>query len=324
MSTKRLLLQFLGMCLGLLLVYAGLVRFERRTLARLDLRGDPRWGPLWPLVDALRALSKRATGERATGAVQGWALAGPLAGLLLALSALALLPSGPDIHVGGFRLWASFTAFDADLLVVTLLGVAPALCVWLAGALSGQAGLREGATEVAGRALAYAAAGLLPLAGAALVTGERTLSGLVRWQSDALPLAVYQPLGLVLYALACALGSRRLPAADDAPSPSLLDYHLQHAGSGWALLHLVEYLGLLYSSAVIALIYLGGWGGAGAHLGLRLIGVLAVLWTLLWLRRTWYRLWRPRFGTRAWAWLLVLGAANLLVTAIALLAGGAV
>ncbi len=318
MSTKRLLLQLLGMCAGLLLAYAYLLRFERRTLARLDLRGDPRWGPLWPLADALRAL-----GKRATGALRGWALAGPLAGLALALGALALLPSGPDIRVAGFRLWASFTAYDPDLLTVTLLGLAPALGTWLAGALSAQEGLREGATEVAGRALAYAAAGLLTLAGAALVTGAHTLGGIVRWQSDALPLLVYQPLGLALYALAAALGSRRLPATDDAPQPALLDYHLQHAGAGWALLHLVEYLGLLYSSAVIALVYLGGWDGAGAHLGLRLIGVLAVLVALLWLRHTWYRVWRSRFGTRAWVLLLALAAANLLVTALALLGGGA-
>lgn len=319
MSTKRLLLQLLGMCAGLLLTYAYLLRLERRTLAGLQLRGDRRWGPLWPLVDALRAL-----GKRAPGGLRGRALASPLVGLALALGALALLPSGPDIRVAGFRLWASFSACDPDLLTVTLLGLAPALGVWLTGALSAHEGLREAATGVAGRALAFTVAGLLPLAGAALVTGQHTLTGLVRWQSDALPLVAYQPLGLALYALAAMLSSRRLPVGDEAPQPALLDYHLQHAGAGWALLHLTEYLGLLYSSAVIALVYLGGWGGAGARLGLRLIAVLAVLLALLWLRRTWYRLWRPRIGARAWGLLLALGAANLLVTAIALLAGGAV
>ncbi|NLG27663.1 MAG: NADH-quinone oxidoreductase subunit H [Chloroflexi bacterium] len=313
-SWNRTLLQLLAACLGYLCVYAWLVRAERRALAGLTLSGDRRWGPLWPLVDVLRALGTR------TSAQFGRTLLGPLLGLALALAALLLLPVGPALMVGGFRLWAPFSTWDPDLLSLAALGLASALGTWLTGALSPSAGVREGAHATVSRALAHAAPGLLALSGAALVTGEFSVAGLVRWQNASWPLALYQPLGLLLSALCAVLSGRRLPARDDVPEPCLLDFHLQHAGRGWAIAHLSEYLTLLYASAVIALVYLGG---CDVPTGFGLPGLAAktllVLLALLWLRQRWYRVWRQRYEAHALPLLLALGALNLLVTAAALI-----
>jgi NADH-quinone oxidoreductase subunit H len=315
LSWKRLLLQLLAACAGLYLAYAYLLRLERRALARLPLRGERRWGVLWPLVDAIRALGKKAGG----GLLRRWALLGPLVGLGLALTALCLLPVGPDYVLAGKRLWAPFSRYDPDPLTLALMGLAPALGTWLMGQLGGQAGVREGSLAVAGRALVYSVPALLALAGAALVAGEFGVNGLVLWQHEGLPLAVYQPLGLLLVALSGVLAGRRLPAPDDVPQPALLDFHLQHAGSAWALSHLVEYLGLFYNSTVIALVYLAGWGGPASGGLPWLVGkTLAVMLALLWLRQRWYTGWRERLGPRTSRLLLALGVANLLVTAVAL------
>jgi len=306
------LLQLLALCVGLFISYAYLLRLERRSLARLPLRGERRWGALWPLADGVRALGKRTTAPSS----RRWALLGPLVGLGLALAALCLLPVGPDYAVGGSRWWAALSSYDPDLLSLTLLGLLSALAPWLMGLLSGQTGVREGGLAAAWRAVVYSVPALLALAGAVLVSGEFTVNGLVRWQIDGRPLVLYQPLGLGLFALSSVLAARRLPAGDDVPQPALLDFHLQHAGSAWALAHLVEYLTLFYSSAVIVRVYLAGWDGDLPGLVLKVLGVMLAL---LWVRQCWYRAWRQRLEPHIWRLLMVLGAANAVVTAAAVL-----
>jgi NADH-quinone oxidoreductase subunit H len=313
------LLKVLGAIVALWVLYAYLLRFERRVIGRLALRGDPRWGLLWPLADAARALLKRSIPPKE--AYRPLYYAAPLLTLGAILEALAVVPAGPTITLLGGRLTDGPMSLDITLLLVVALSWVTLLTVLL-GAWSARSDyLWEEGCRVARAGLGYSLPALLALGGAIMLTGSLDLRAIVRAQGVAFPYLLYQPLGLLTFTLSALLGSRRLPLRlPGGGNPLLGDFHLQHAGGVLALYHLVEHLHLLLIATLVATIYLAGWWGpwrAGPHW--LLLKVLAVTVALLWLRDGWLARRAEQLGRRAWRILMLLAILNTLLTAIILL-----
>jgi len=301
-------------------LYAYLLRLERRVVGRMRLRGEAKWGPLWPLVDVARALVKSTAPP--PDAWRPLYYAAPLLTLGATLEALAVIPAGPGITTLGGGAVGNTAALDPALLIIVALDwlslVGPLLSAWSARLDY----LREESRRVARIGLGYSLPALVSLGGVVLLAGSLGLREIGRAQCAGLPYVVYQPLGLLTFALSSLLASRRLPLRLPGTKDSLLgDFHLQHAGTVWALYHLAEYLHLFLLGALIATVYLAGWCGpwrAGWHW--LVLKALAVTIVLLWLRHGWLARRAQELGRRAWRILMLLAISNALLTGATLLA----
>lgn len=308
-----MILQFIAAIGALYVAYAYLVRFERRAIGRLPLRGPRKWGPIWPLVDAACALTK--PGITPTDARRAAYLGGPLLTLGSALTALALVPLRPAAARGG-GLLLRVSGLDASLLVAFSLTWLGLLGMLLGGWASGDAYVWRESCRAVLLALGYSLPALLSLGGAVALSGSLGLEGMVRVQSDGLPHVVYQPLGLMCFAVSSVVGGRRLPYRLPGGEDSLVsDFHLQHSGRVLALYHLAEYAHLAFVGALISTTYLSGWRGPwldGPHwLALK---TLALVMALLWLRTNWLGPEYERLADRMWLVLTLVAVVNLLLT----------
>ncbi|MHB1295430.1 MAG: NADH-quinone oxidoreductase subunit H [Anaerolineae bacterium] len=296
MAAGLVLLQGVAALVGLYAAYAYLLRFERLVLGRLGLRGDARWGVVWPLVVALRALCKPVA------LPSGWkrvaAIAGPLFSAGAPLGAFMLLCRGA--LVGGLAL---IVLAPAGVLLGGL------------GSLGQESGRR--ALRTAASAWMYALPVLLALGGTCMLAGAADLGALQEGQRDALPFLVYQPLGVLVMGLAAVLGSRYLAVQSPELGAALMvDFHLQYAGWTYALYHWAGYLHVMALSTLMALAYLGGAAGPGGD-GLHWLVLKSALvaTALLWFRQVWAYPRGAQLGRRLWVLLVAIAAGNLLLTA---------
>lgn len=313
MSMTSILLQLAIAAVGLMVTYAYLLRLERRLAGGVVARGCPHWGPLWPLMDVLHTLFRR--GEQPPGASRLAYIAGPWLLFLATFGAVAVVCLGAIFDTSAVP-WPA--PWNSLLAVVTL------NCLALLGtAMRGWADGRPyvwSETQLAvGQALAYLVPALLALMGALTLGGSLELSRIVDAQIGQLPLAVYQPLGLVVSASALLMGGRRMPYRLPGCRDRLLsDFHLQHSDGGLALCHWAEYLHLFLASMLISLFYLAGWHGLwrdGLH-WLLLKATLVAL-ALLWVRDYWLEDLQRRARGRLWLLLTLVALGNALLTGVA-------
>lgn len=304
--------------IALVIFCAYLARLERQVFGKLGLRGDPRWGVLWPLVDMTRALLRRdAPWARGRPALR---YAASALSLVSTLGAVALVPLGAMMSVRGWTvpLWLLNppTSLPIALALSALSGAGALLGAWE----SSSDDLWAETRAVAEHTLVYTLPALLAIAGVAMLSGSLNIVEIVRAQRGVLPYALYQPLGMVLMAASLLLGGRRLPyRLPGGCNPLLSDFHLQHVGGALAQYHLAEYVHLVFISLLIANLYLGGWYGpwiAGPHwVALKAAGVAV---GLLWLRTNWLPRQESRLSGRYWLALMLLAAFNTLLTGILL------
>jgi NADH-quinone oxidoreductase subunit H len=294
-----LMLRLALVSVGAWLVYAYMLRLERQMVGGLRLRGDARWGLLWPIVDSIRALGKKSSlpGMRPALAWGGAAFA-----LGMECLTLALLPWQRDDGIGFMLLLAVNSSALLGILVSARGAGSPPL--W------------QESQRLVRQALGFTVPALLALAGAFLLARTLALGDLVEQQRLALPYALYQPLGLAVFAVAALLGARRLPLPQSPEADALLvDFHWQHSGGLAALLHMAEYVHLLVIGGIIAVVYLGGgegpWLPSPMWLGLKTFWVTAAL---LWLRSRWLNRRAAWFQAHGWGALCGIALLNVIVT----------
>ncbi|MGM0399804.1 MAG: NADH-quinone oxidoreductase subunit H [Chloroflexota bacterium] len=315
MSLISALLQFFVAVVVLYIVYAYLLRFERQVIADLGLRGSERWGILWPLVDVARALVKG--GGALTTVPSPLCLGAPLLTLGARLAALATIP------LGSLTIWGREIALGVGDLPLSL--CLPFVLDWIAllGPLwsaycSPWSYLRRESAGMVSRALLYSVPSLLSLGGVVILSGSLNMQDIVVSQSQGLPYALYQPLGLLVFILSALFGGRRLPyLLPQERNPVLGAFHIQHAGSVEAIYHLAQYLYLLLMGALISRVYLSGlWQPWHAAPHWFMAKVVLVTAGLLWMRHRLLPRLCERWGDGVWRLCTLLASFNLLLTAL--------
>ena len=161
----------------------------------------------------------------------------------------------------------------------------------------------------------------LSLMGVVLLTGSFSLRDIVLAQRH-LWFVIPQFLGFILFLIAGVAETRRLPFdLPEAESELVAGFHSEYSGMKFGMFFVGEYLGVTLISALIAVLFFGGW-----------LGPLLppVVWLLL---KTFFfiaffvllraALPRPRFDQlMSWGWklMLPLSLGNLLVTGALVLA----
>jgi NADH-quinone oxidoreductase subunit H len=232
---------------------------ERRIAGRIQSRlGPNRVGPMGlaqSLADGIKLLGKEDLRPR-----EADGLLFPLAPYLAfapAFVALLALPFGPDLCVSPAL--ASGVFWVVAILSLQVIGVV------LAGATSGSKWALYGAVREAGQVIVYE----IPFAIAVLVVicvaGTLDLvqlchlqaGGIHRWGAFANPFTL---LAGIVFFVASLAGTKRAPFdLPESESELVAGYHTEYSGLRFSFFFLGEYVSMFVVSAVLVVLFLGGW-----------------------------------------------------------------
>jgi len=317
----------------LLVGFAYLTLFERRVLARMQVRIGPNragpWGLLQPVADGLKLIFKEELiPDKADKLI--FVLA-PIITVVPALIVLAVLPFGPAVSIGGREIHLGL-ADDLNVGALYILAVASIAVygITLAGWSSNNKYALMGGLRSAAQMVSYELALGLSFLGPILLANSMSMRDIVEAQAGWWFVLV-QPIGFVIFLIATVAEVNRAPFdMPEAEQELTAGYHVEYSGMKFALLFMAEYDKMIAVSAIGAALFLGGYWGPFVQqvpwLGplYLLLKVLAILFLMIWLRATLPRFRYDRLMAFGWKVMLPLALVNVVVTAVlvVLFAGG--
>lgn len=308
MNTPYPIASIIGILVVAQTLAAGLIWVERRLLALWqDRYGPNRVGPfglLQVLADSIKIFFKEDwIPPFADKAVF---ILAPAIVMITVLMSYAVLPVTSRIFVSDLNIGLLF------FLGMSSLGV---YSVVLAGWASDNKYSLLGGLRAAAQMLSYEVFMGLSLMGVVLLAGSFDLMDIVKAQQR-MWFVIPQFLGFVLFLMAGVAETRRLPFdLPEAESELIAGFHSEYSGMKFGMFFVGEYLGVILISAMIAVLFFGGWQGPVLPpLAWFLIKTFFFIGLFILFRAA---LPRPRFDQlMSWGWkiMLPLALANLLVT----------
>lgn len=320
----------------LLLVAAASVYMERKVSAFIQLRiGPNRVGPfglLQPFADVFKLFMKEDIVPVA--ADKAFHRLAPIISLGVAISVYAVIPFADYIVVNGKQIFIG-VAPDINIgilfiLAMTSVGV---YGITLAGWSSNNKYSLMGGLRSSAQMISYELSMGLALIGVILISGSLSLYDIVLDQQGWRWNIFLQPLGFVIFLVSAFAETNRAPFDLPEAEPELVGgFNTEYTGMKFGMFFLAEYANLATSSALITILYLGGWAlpfpsswiGLEDHtipLALVQFAFFALKIALLVFFFMWVRWSIPRFRYDqlmhlGWKWLLPLSIINVLLTAI--------
>jgi NADH-quinone oxidoreductase subunit H len=324
-------LKSLILILGLTFGFAYVTLFERKLLARMQVRiGPNRAGPgglLQPIADAFKLIFKEELVP--ANADKILFILAPVLTVIPALIITGVIPLGPPITLFG----REFTLQVADinvgalyLLTVTAISI---YGITLAGWSSNNKYSTMGALRATASMISYELALGLAYIGPVLIAGSMSLTDIVNAQKP-LWFVVLQPLGAIIYLIAANAEINRSPFdMPEAEHELTAGFITEYSGMKFALFYMAEYIKMVAVSMIGASLFLGGYWGPGVStypwLGpiYLAIKVIILLFWFIWVRATWPRFRYDRMMAFGWKILFPLALLNVMVTALVIvLIGG--
>jgi NADH-quinone oxidoreductase subunit H len=305
-----------GIMIAALVIAGGLIWLERRLLALWQERYGPnRLGP-FGLMQVTADMVKIFFKEDWTPpfADKPLFILAPAIIVVTVLLSFAMIPVAPGIIVTDFNIGLLF------ILAMSSLGL---YSVVLGGWASDNKYALLGALRAAAQMLSYEVFMGLSLMGVVLLAGTFDLTRIVEAQRH-LWFVIPQFLGFILFLIAGLAETRRLPFdLPEAESELIAGFHAEYSGMKFGMFFVGEYLGVTLISALITVLFFGGWlGPVLPPILWFLVKMFFFICFFILLRAS---LPRPRFDqlmTMGWKFMLPLALANLLVTGAVVLAEG--
>lgn len=304
----------LGILFAVLSIAAGLIWVERRLLALWqDRYGPNRVGPfglLQVLADTIKLLWKEdwipPFADRAVFVIA------PAIVMVSALMSFVVIPFTDEIVIADLNIGLLFILAMSSISVYSVV---------LGGWASNSKYSLLGGLRAAAQMISYEVFLGLSVMGVVLLAGSFNLRDIVLAQQD-MWFVVPQFIGFILFLIAGVAETRRLPFdLPEAESELVAGFHAEYSGMKFGVFFVGEYLGVMLVSALIAVLFFGGWlGPVLPPIVWFLIKMFAFIAFFVLLRAA---MPRPRFDQlMAWGWklMLPLALANLLVTGAIVLA----
>jgi NADH-quinone oxidoreductase subunit H len=302
------IIAIIGILFVVLNLAAVLIWVERRLLALWqDRYGPNRVGPfglLQPLADAIKLFAKEDwIPPFADKAV--FVLA-PAIVVITVLLSFVVIPVSPGIVVADLNIALLF------FLAMSSLGV---YSIVLGGWASDNKYSLLGSMRAAAQMISYEVFMGLSLMGVVILAGSFNLSDIVGAQRK-MWFVIPQFLGFLLFLVAGLAETRRLPFdLPEAESELIAGFHSEYSGMKFGMFFVGEYMGVTLISAMITVLFFGGWLGPGLPpVVWFLLKTLAFLCFFILMRAA---LPRPRFDQlMSWGWKVMfpLSLVNLLAT----------
>ena len=314
---------------GELLGYSQVIIYaELKVSAHMQSRIGPffaggRYGWAQPLADALKFLQKEdLVPEEADSPVFRIA---PMISLMSTVAVFVIIPFSPNL-----------VAKDLDLGVFYALaaGSIGTVGILMAGWSSANKYSLMGGLRAAAQLIAYELPIVLAAVAVVVQAGTMSMVRIVELQGpDALYripgtdiglpfIMVGQIVGFVIFMTAALAELNRIPFdMPIAESELVMGFLTEYSGIRFTMFFLAEYAGMFAMSAIAATLFLGGWyfpGLDGEILGpVVMMGKVSLLvFLMIWFRWTWPRFREDQLQSLAWRWLIPLGLANIVATAI--------
>lgn len=249
------LLNIVGILLALVIGAALLTWIERRLLGFWqDRLGPNRVGPfgsLQVLADMIKIMFK-----------QDWTppfadpfifVIAPAVVMVAALMAFAVVPVTPEIGIAG-----NLNIGILFFLAMTSLSV---YSVVLAGWASNNKYSLLGGMRAAAQMVSYEVFMGLSLIGVVMLAGSFSLGDIVRAQHG-LWFVVPQFIGFIVFMIAGIAETHRLPFdLPEGENELGAGFHTEYSSMKFGMFFVGEYIGILLISAMIAILFFGGWQG---------------------------------------------------------------
>jgi NADH-quinone oxidoreductase subunit H len=321
LSLLWILIKIVAIIVPLLVGVAYLTYAERKVLAAMHLRRGPNvvgpFGLFQPLADGLKLLMKETIIP--SGANRGLFLFAPMLTFTLSLIAWAVIPFNStmvlaDINVGILYLFA-----------ISSLGV---YGIIIAGWASNSKYAFLGSLRSAAQMVSYEVSIGLVIVCVLLCVGSLNLNDIVKAQSNIWFLIPLFPMAVVFFISALAETNRSPFDLPEGESELVGGFNTEYSAMAFALFFLGEYANMILMSAMVSILFLGGWLApfdiapftwipAPIWLGLK---IAAVLFLFLWVRATMPRYRYDQLMRLGWKVFLPLSLLWLVITAGVLVA----
>jgi len=316
-----------------------MVWVERRGSALIqDRLGPNRVGPFGlfqPVVDAIKLITKENLIPE--GVNRFFYLLAPIIALTVALSTFIAVPFASDsgLELFGYAVEGFIVAPDLNIGVLYIFAIA-SLAVYsivLAGWSSNNKYSLLGGIRASAQAISYELAMTISVVGVLMASGSFHLSTIVEQQGGSwfgLPAwhAFPQFIGCITFMVAAFAETNRLPFdLPEADSELVAGYHTEYSSMKFAAFFMSEYVHMVTSSALIVVLFFGGWqlpwvtmpdGWTGALLSLAVFAgkVAFFLWFFVWVRWTLPRFRFDQLMALGWKVMVPLSVLNFLLVGV--------
>jgi NADH-quinone oxidoreductase subunit H len=260
-----------------LTVDAYLTWLERKVIAHIQARWGPhRVGPhglLQPLADGVKFVFKEDPIPAHVDKV-AYFLA-PFITLMLALTALAVIPFGPQrFTLFGYESGISVAEVDIGLLVLFAITALAVYGVALAGWASNSKYSLLGGLRSSAQMISYELALTLSVVGVLLIAGSFSLRdiidgqangnlGLLGWNIFGFSkdgVGCTQIIGFFCFYIAAIAETNRVPFdLPEAESELVAGFHTEYASMKFAMFFIAEYTSMITISCLATILFFGGW-----------------------------------------------------------------
>ncbi len=309
----------------LLLGFAYLTFYERRALARIQVRiGPNRAGPggwLQPVADGLKLVFKEelipAEADKLIFIVA------PIITVIPALIILAVVPFGETVTLFGHQVSLSIAGdLNVGILYISAVASISVYGIVLAGWSSNNKYATMGGLRSSAQMISYELALGLSWVGPILLANSMSLNDIVQTQGRMGWFILYQPIGALIFLIATLAEVNRSPFdMPEAEQELTAGYHTEYSGLKFALFFMAEYVKMIAVSVIAATLFFGGYLGPGVErwpwLGpiWLLVKVLLLLFGMIWVRATLPRFRYDRLMAFGWKVLLPVALLNAFLTA---------
>jgi NADH-quinone oxidoreductase subunit H len=248
----------------------------------------------------------------------------PIMSLVPALVAFAVIPFGPDpfYYISDINVGLLF------ILSVTSIGV---YGIILGGWASNSKYPLLASLRASAQLISYEIAVSMTLVSVILTAGTLSLVGIVEAQLESgLWFGFVQPVAFALVFIGGLAETNRVPFdLPEAETELTGGFHTEYSGMRFSLFFLAEYANIIVISAVVAILFLGGWLRPFPNVAalsfldvvppwIWLIGKIFVfLYVFIWLRATLPRYRYDQLMSLGWKLFIPIAIGNLVLTAIA-------
>ncbi|MCJ7586198.1 MAG: NADH-quinone oxidoreductase subunit NuoH [Anaerolineales bacterium] len=337
--TLALVIEWLikGLVLVLILLggFAYLTLYERKALARIQVRIGPNragpWGILQPIADAIKLIFKEELMPAQADKLIFFLA--PVVTLVPALVITSVVPWGPTLTVFGHKLTLYIADINVGVLYIMSVASISVYGIVLAGWSSNNKYAMMGGMRSSAQMISYEIALGLSFVSAILLADSMRMLDIVAAQKN-LWFVLLQPVGTAIFLIATLAEVNRPPFdMPEAEQELTAGYHAEYSGMKFALLFMAEYDKMIAISMIGATLFFGGyrefwflsntvfsvdrtpWLGP-VYLFVKLV---ILLFGMIWVRATFPRIRYDRLMAFGWKVLLPLSLAVVFITAVGII-----
>jgi len=311
---------------------------ERKVAAFLQDRVGPNragWGGLLqPLADGMKLFAKEEFEPNTPNRFLFFV--GPAIAMSTALMTSAVIPWGDKLHVFGRDVILQATDIDVALLYIFGVISVGVYGIMIGGWASNNKFSLIGAVRAASQMVSYEVAMGLSIIALLMMTGTLSLKEISMQQSGWHWNVFYQPLSFLIF-LICAFAETNRTPFDLAECETELigGYHTEYSSMKMGFYLFAEYANMFISSAILSILFFGGYNYPGMHwmvehAGVNIANILGIvvlfakicgfIFFYMWVRWTIPRFRYDQLMNLGWKILIPLSILNIIITGICILA----